>query len=595
MKKSLPGRPDLGQLKKQAKALLTDIRAGLPEAVSRITDGTATAAFALHDAQRVVAREYGFASWAKLKLHVESRTEDAAETALIEAALRGNAGDIETLLKERPELGRRSIYAAAALGNTREVSLWLGPDPGVATRKGGPREWRPMLYLCFGRSGGDDADRARAAEALLEAGADPNEAFVSPLWPDAPLPALYGATGVNNFPRLARVLLKAGANPNDSESRYHAAEHHHVECLEVLREFGTDFSDRNRQWGETPLHFLMGQSNPSTPVRAGIAWLLENGADPDVPSQVETINETPLHAAVRHAVEAGVVRLLLDHGADPSKRRKDGRTPYALAVRGGHKELADLLLERGAADEAPPLDRFLGASMRGDRDSARGALSRNPDLLSTLQAEDKELAHQAARENRAGALTLMAELGFDLDVQDSLDGATPLHWACLQGAVEAVAVLIQNGVLLTLRDTRYDSPPIGWVAHGSVHFKNPQGNYAACAAALIEAGAEIPPTISASDDVMRIILDHRLREALRRRDAKQVAALLREGADPNHRAKDGTTPLHLAARFGSIETVEMLLERGARSWIADEDGKLPADHANESVDNPDQPEITELS
>ena len=38
----------------------------------------------------------------------------------------------------------------------------------------------------------------------------------------------------------------------------------------------------------------------------------------------------------------------------------------------------------------------------------------------------------------------------------------------------------------------------------------------------------------------------------------------------------------------------MLLERGARSWIADEDGKLPADHANESEGNPDQPQIIEL-
>ena len=69
MNKQLPERPDLGQLKKQAKDLLDDIRAQRPEALARVP-AHELAGFALADAQRVLAREYGFPSWAALRSHV---------------------------------------------------------------------------------------------------------------------------------------------------------------------------------------------------------------------------------------------------------------------------------------------------------------------------------------------------------------------------------------------------------------------------------------------------------------------------------------------------------------------------------------------
>ena len=42
------------------------------------------------------------------------------------------------------------------------------------------------------------------------------------------------------------------------------------------------------------------------------------------------------------------------------------------------------------------------------------------------------------------------------------------------------------------------------------------------------------------------------------------------------RRPDGTTPLHLAARFGHEEVVKALLERGADPAAADESGQTPA-------------------
>ena len=62
MSHSLPARPDLEHLRKQAKALLQELRARDP-------------GVKLADALHLVARQYGFPSWPKLKAHVESIVE----------------------------------------------------------------------------------------------------------------------------------------------------------------------------------------------------------------------------------------------------------------------------------------------------------------------------------------------------------------------------------------------------------------------------------------------------------------------------------------------------------------------------------------
>ncbi len=68
----LPPRPSLEYERKEAKALLRRLRAGDPDALTRARarypglDPIAPARARLADAQRVVAREYGFASWPRL-------------------------------------------------------------------------------------------------------------------------------------------------------------------------------------------------------------------------------------------------------------------------------------------------------------------------------------------------------------------------------------------------------------------------------------------------------------------------------------------------------------------------------------------------
>jgi hypothetical protein len=64
MSLSLPDRPNLDHLKKQAKDRLRTLQATSPGAQ-------------LADAQHALARDYGFASWPKLKAHVEAQANAA--------------------------------------------------------------------------------------------------------------------------------------------------------------------------------------------------------------------------------------------------------------------------------------------------------------------------------------------------------------------------------------------------------------------------------------------------------------------------------------------------------------------------------------
>ena len=87
--RTLRNRPDLDQLKRQAKELLDAYRAGGSEAAKEVHAHYRQAdpsTFALHDAQLVMARAHGFDSWPKLKAFVDGitirRLVEAVRTAI---------------------------------------------------------------------------------------------------------------------------------------------------------------------------------------------------------------------------------------------------------------------------------------------------------------------------------------------------------------------------------------------------------------------------------------------------------------------------------------------------------------------------------
>lgn len=115
MKKHVPTRvmrehPDLDQLKRQAKELLEAFRAGDASATAEVAAHFADAsrlAFALHDAQLVLARAYGFQSWQKLKAYVDGVTVKTFKAAI----KAGELDAVRNMLRLRPELVNMNLTA----------------------------------------------------------------------------------------------------------------------------------------------------------------------------------------------------------------------------------------------------------------------------------------------------------------------------------------------------------------------------------------------------------------------------------------------------------------------------------------------------
>ena len=112
---------NLEQQKKQARELLRAIRAGSADALSRLRgehlrwakedDATVQRELALHDAQFVIAREQGFASWTKLKAYAEP-SPNARHTRLFVTDMQWIAERVSGLLQTRQSAGPAVVGAA---------------------------------------------------------------------------------------------------------------------------------------------------------------------------------------------------------------------------------------------------------------------------------------------------------------------------------------------------------------------------------------------------------------------------------------------------------------------------------------------------
>src|SRR6185436_13260790 len=131
--RELPARPNLDNLKKQAKSLLDAAQAHdhdalgrfaiLPALAGKSIEAIAGSGLALHDAQSVIAREHGFPSWNELRAEVESRTLSFAAAAeeFVRCATGGASGRAERLLALHPGIAHASLFPGLVLGDVAAV------------------------------------------------------------------------------------------------------------------------------------------------------------------------------------------------------------------------------------------------------------------------------------------------------------------------------------------------------------------------------------------------------------------------------------------------------------------------------------------
>jgi Ankyrin repeats (3 copies) len=473
----LSANADLERLKGLAKSLRDLVRAGDEGAIELVranhprhgglrAGDEAAIRFRLSAAQLTLARHHGFASWPKLRAHVElvrglarsphtveSSTDAAAELLRLGCLDYGTpdpqrADEARALLAARPELASASVHTLAATADAGGLAAALAADPEAANRQGGPFGWEPLLYLTYSRL--DTGDPVAAARALLAHGADPNAGY---LW-DGLVPPFTALTGVlgggerqeSVHPRwreLATVLLDAGADPNDHQAAYNRSlgdrPSDDVEWLDLLHAYGLGRGDGG------PWRHRLGDALPAP-------------ADlfPDL---------------LQHAAEHDLRRRaawLLAHGADPNRPALhplfDGRTPYQEAMRNGNVEIADMLTSAGAdTGDADAVDRAVTTALSGDA-TAGGA---DAEVVRAAVERDPLALVRAGALGRVAAVRALVSLGWDVNTHvNTHEWATPLHEAAFRGHTETVEALLELGADPTIRDHRFNGTPAGWAHHG---------------------------------------------------------------------------------------------------------------------------------
>jgi ankyrin repeat protein len=510
----LPGRPNLDHLKHQAKDLLRDARDGdtaalrrfrvLPAFAQASDADLARRPLALHDAQSVIAREHGFESWKLLRERVEELTLEfgAALDQFLEAATDGRGDRAERLLELHPAIARANLHTALLLGDLDAVNAHLAAHPASARAAGGPRGWEPLHYVCYTSVGARSDARERGlvavARRLLALGADPNLRFPW-LHHDVHRPVLWGSVFVVHSLRLASALLDAGADPSDGVTLPLSASAGNLAALDLLFARGADV---NRPWatdGSSPLYAILHWSRTAD----GIRWLLEHGADPD--PVFAPNGETPLHV-VAASWDAGLAEALVARGADMTRPRADGRTPYAVAELNGNREVAAWLLAHGAPAAISDVDRLVSACSHGDRAAAMALLAASPDLRSQIGPEHYAAFYGAAERNDTKALEVMLDCGFDPNRGDESIGKTVLHAAAMEGWPEAVQLLLARGASVTVRDREFKAQPLIWAAEGSRTDRSDR-DHARVGRLLLDAGSPVDwqPGAEPSEGIVDIV------------------------------------------------------------------------------------------
>ena len=368
-----------------------------------------------------------------------------------EAAKKGDAAEIRRYAEEgadlnaqEPATGAAALSIAALFDQTEAVQelLELGADPNARNRDGATAfHWAALL------------GRAESARLLLDAGADPDlrnhegssgrETLEADQGTTQFIAALIGvlvdwektSAGRRRIAALldsdAAVPLVKDSAPVVKADLWTAARKGNLGAIRAYAEAGGDLNAQEAASGSTALTIaaLLDQTE-------AVRELLELGADPNARNRD---GAAALHGAALLG-RAEAARLLLDAGSDPGLRNHEGSTARDTleADQGTTQFIAALIGIKADWEETTAGRRRIAALLDSDADD----LPKEIDEPRSVAEAD---LWTAAQKGNLEAIRAYAEAGGDLNAQEPVGGSTALTVAVLFDQTEAVQELLDAG------------------------------------------------------------------------------------------------------------------------------------------------------
>ena len=504
MSKSLPPRPSLEQLKKQAKEFLQSLRSRQPDALRRLREfhpdyaklaesELARARFSLADAQFTLAREYRFSSWVKIKARIEMLTASHDPAVALQAAILANdiagvAGLLEKFpaLKDRLDeplpdygFGATPLMAAVHRTNREMIELLLSAGADINARS----------HWWAGSFGVLDNDHG-LADFLIARGARVDA---------------HAAARLGMLDKLRELIAAdpavVASRGGDGQTPLHFA--CSVEVARFLLDHGAEIDALDVDHESTPAQYMMGDR------REVARYLVSRGCRTDL-LMAAALGDLDL---VRRLLDEDPSRVHLSVSREhfPMKNPRAGgsiyiwtlgpnKTPHVLAHESGHASVLQYLMQRSPDSLKLSLALELGDNALFDR-----ILATTPDLPKALAPAERRRLADAAQNRNLEMVRRMLEAGWPVDARGQ-HGGTALHWAAFHGQAEMTRLILGFQPPLEVVDFDFGGPPLGWAIHGSMgdgHRDN--ADFGGTVTALLKAGAKPPPEIFGSPAVQAVL------------------------------------------------------------------------------------------